>query len=108
MSSIADVLCPDCGANFDLQRLMRHAPTCPLAAAEDECQSRDREFFKRHPEASEFRRPVDASELSMLRALAGAPTDWIAVGRTRVVRLSGAVRARDFSGVVFVPGEVAS
>lgn len=108
MSGLGDVFCPDCGEGFDANRPMTHAQTCPLAAAEDECQTRDRDFFDQHPAAREFRRPVDVSELLMLRALAGAPTDWMAVGRTRVVRLSGSARVRDFSGVEFVPGEVAS
>lgn len=108
MSTFSDFLCPDCGAAFGPDGNMVHDDSCPLAAAEDACQDRDREFFERYPEASEVYRPVDPSEVAFLRALAGAPDDWLVVGRTRVVRIGPGVRARDWRHVVFVaPGVTA-
>ncbi len=85
--------CPDCGAQctFGGTRYptIEHEPTCPAWLVKKAVSERDRAWFKDHPEASEYHRPLLPGDLGVPVSLEGLVLGS-ASGRplkTRVTRL---------------------
>lgn len=77
--------CPDC--------------TCPAAAELEQVIERDRQWFRDHPAATQYRRPVTRAESTELGMTGGRPPGAQAAGRVTVTLVPGVGRARSFDGV---------
>jgi hypothetical protein len=80
--------CPQCEGDWLYDLLFRHAPTCPLRAAEDATAEAD---YRHRPRP--FLRPATATELLLATAL-GVPEEAIDEGRVTVHYITTAVRRR--------------
>jgi hypothetical protein len=88
--------CPDCAA-VDEGSHLAHDDTCPIGRAIDEMSARDRDWFDRHPAATEHWRAAMPGDFS-LPSLAGV----VPQGRVRVRLIAPGVRVRQLPEVVLV------
>ena len=90
---LAQRCCPDCTARWSNGRL-DHNDTCPRGRAVDTVTEADAAWFKSHPGANEYWRPVTQVEQQEV-SLAGRarPT-----GRVCVVQIEPGLRVRWFGG----------
>ena len=98
--------CPDCAAVPQGNRIA-HVDTCPIGRGIDEICADDRAFFEANPGATERRRSphwAEGADLKVMGYMVDAPGEW--AGEVVVRPIAEGVRARDLSGVFFVPSGV--
>jgi hypothetical protein len=95
----AELRCPDCAAAARLGSMLNHDDHCPLGLAVDALTGPggcDAQWFREHPDAEEFCRPITATEKAEIRAYgplapewarghSGPVPDWIDVAYTKVL-----------------------
>jgi hypothetical protein len=77
MTSLRDhrsehLICPDCAAHPDPDRVLRHHPGCPIGDGYDKIQADDRAFFDTYPNVDVRRRKPALAELLDLMLVSGA------------------------------------
>jgi hypothetical protein len=94
--------CPDCAAVAKFNHLL-HEATCPLGLAVDKVSAADAEWFERHPNTNQYRRPITPAEAEELRLNGLMPAECEIQGRILVRQLTPGVRTRSFDKVIAFP-----